>query len=278
MTDFSKRLGYGGSAVLTDLLGSVQVLITSGGMEETDTPSFLDMMDINPTQPMNSRSRTLHADGVASHTGSLGFDLTTNAMPFFSTTRMLRRGRQFNIGIHDGENRYVMTDCYLSNLVLAGAPGGFITVTLSYMAKSAKTVSLVTNNYILDDYYGATPVTGNQPVGYWWSGGADVKEWTFTMNQAVEPMYANTNPAPPTPDDPQYLRVGLIDYQLDVTLYAAGTPSTINICTTAFTLTGVTTSKGYTFNGVTDLGMYNHTFITAARTPPDYKSDGVIIT
>lgn len=271
-TSFTKRLGYGGSAVVD----GVQVLITGGGMEQVDSPSFMEMMDIDPT--MVTRSRILHADGVSAYTGSISYDVTEEAMPSFSTGQLFKRRYQFDVGINDGTNgdttpgvSWNMTDCYLTNLTLSGAPGGLINASLAYMAKDVKSVGAVTNDYILDDYYGMTPVTNNQPLGYWWSGGPDIKEWTFTMNQAVEPMYLNKNVM-----TPQYLLVGLIDFQLDVILYVAGTPSTIAIHTSSFTLTGVSTTQGYTFNGVTDLGMYSHTFVTAANAASG--SSGVIIT
>jgi hypothetical protein len=273
-TNFTKRLGYGGSA----LVDGYQVLITGGSMEQADSPSFLEMLDIEPTLGA-SRSRVLHADGVSVYTGSISYDVTENAMNSFSIGQFFKRRYQFNVGICDGTGgdastdvKWTMKDCYLTSLTLAGAPGGFVNASLSIMSREVKDSSpSVTNDYILDDYYGASPVTVNQPLGYWWSGGPDIKEWTFTMNQAVEPMYQNKNVM-----DPKYLLVGLIDFQLEVTLYVAGTPSTIAIRTSSFTLTGVTTTKGYTFNGVTDLGMYSHTFVTAANAASG--ASGLIIT
>ena len=273
MTDFTKRLGYGGSA----LVDGVQVLITGGSMQQEDSPSFLEMLDIKPT--MTTRSRILHADGVSAYTGSISYDVTEKAMPSFSTGQLFKRRYQFDVGICDGTGgdastdvKWTMKDCYLTNLTLTGAPGGLINASLAYMAKDVKDSSpSVTNAYILDDYYGASPVTVNQPLGYWWSGGPDIKEWTFTMNQAVTPMYLNQNVM-----KPQYLLVGLIDFSLEVTLYMAGTPSTIAIHTSSFTLTGVSTTQGYSFNGVTDLGMYSHTFVTAANAASG--ASGVIIT
>ncbi len=255
MTTWAKRLGYGGSAVIA---GS-QVLITSGSFEQANSPSFLEMLDIDPS--MQQRGRVLHAEGVSSFTGSLSFDLTPNAMNKFTTSTLLDRGYQFNVGINDGgvdaDTGLVMSDCYVTSLSLSGAPGGLISSSVSFMAKSASAAGTVTNTYILDDY---TSSIDNQPLAYWWSGGADVKEWTFTMNQAVEPVYLNKN----TPS-PKYLRVGLVDYQLDTTLYSGGIPASIKIYTSTFALTGVTSAIGYTFNGVTDLGTYSHSFITAGN-------------
>jgi len=253
MPDISRRLGYGGSAVIS----GQQVLITGGSMEEADTPSFLEMMDIPPLANQ-SRSKILHADGTKGYTGTLSFDMTLNALNVFTAATMFSRRYLFNMGIHDGEAQWEMNGCYLTTLSLTGAPGGLIGASLSFVATTGKTGGVVLNNYILDDYYGVAPSVGNQPAGYWWSGGADIKEWTFTMNQTVEAVYLNQD----TPE-PKYLKVGLIEYTLDATLYSALTPNLISIMTDTFTLSGVTTGKGYTFNGVSDLGMYTHNFTTA---------------
>ena len=273
MTDFTKRLGYGGSA----LVDGVQVLITGGSLEQADTPSYLEMLDIAPTNM--SKSRVLHADGTSVFTGSISYDVTKNAMASFSISQLFKRRYQFNVGICDGTGgdastdvKYTLKNCYLTNLTLNGAPAGLINASLAFMSKEVKDSSpAVINDYILDDYYGTPPSIDNQPLGYWWSGGTDIKEWTFTMNQAVTPMYLNKDVM-----TPQYLLVGLIDFQLEVTLYNSGTPSTIAIHTSSFTLTGVSTAFGYTFNGVTDLGMYSHTFVTAADATAG--ASGVIIT
>jgi hypothetical protein len=168
----------------------------------------------------------------------------------------------FEIGIWDGENKWAMTDCYMTSLSLAGAPAGFITANLSYISKSARnTGPSGSPAYILDDYYGTGGSNVNQPAGYWWSGNTDVKEWTFTMNQAVEPVYLNENVT-----SPRYLRVGLIDYTLDVTLYQEWNLAAIGIMTKTFTLiaSAVNAAKSFAFNGVTELGTYGYSFTSAA--------------
>jgi hypothetical protein len=92
------------------------------------------------------------------------------------------------------------------------------------------------------------------------------------MNQAADPVYRNENGTAP-----RYIKVGLVDYSLAVTTFdAVIAHSTINIKTSAFTLTGVTTSSDYSFAGVTDLGTYRHTFETAANAATG--SGGIIIT
>jgi hypothetical protein len=236
------------------------------------------MYDISPT-PLTSRSKILHADGISAFSGSLNFDVTANAMDVFTTSKLLGRGYKFNIGINDGgagtDTGWLMNDCYITNLSLTGSASGIVTASLSYVAKSGKTSGTVTNAYILDDYSSSTD---NQPLGYWWSGAAtgggaaDVKDWTFTMNQAVTPIYLNQDVK-----TPQYLKVGLIDYQLDVVLYNSSAPTIVNIQSSSFTLTGISSAQGYTFNGVTDLGMYSHSYMTAVGSAGNYKSDGVVI-
>ena len=256
MTDISKRLGFGGSAEVN----GVQVLILSGSFDFATAISYLNMIDIPPSDV--SRSRTKHADGTTNYSGSLNFDVSSSAMALFTTSALLARHFQFTVGIHDGVNQFEMTDCMLTSLTIAGAPGGVLNSSISFIATSGRQVGTVSNDYIL---------VSDPPLGYWWSGGTDVRDWTFTMNQDAQPVYINQNT-----DDPQYLKAGLIDYSLQVTLYSDLAPSSINIQTKNFSLTGNTVGEGYTFNGVTDLGMFSHTFETAADITTG--SDDTIIT
>ena len=126
------------------------------------------------------------------------------------------------------------------------------------MARTGKTLSVVTNAFIRDK-----TTTSGEMVGYWWSGGPDVRDWSMTMNQAVEAAYGNEDSV-----EPKYLRVGLVDYVLTANLYKeVGTlfnDNQISICTSEFQLTGKLQTKGYTFAGVTELGTYSHTFETSA--------------
>lgn len=263
MTNSSLRLGYGGSAVID----GVQVLITGGGMEETDSPSFIEAMDIPPPSfDPSSRSKILHADGTAAYSANINFDCTKNSLPLLSTSKLLRRGYSFGVGINDGENSYEMSGCLVTTLSVSGSPGGLIGVALGVDAKSEKTVFLISNNYLLN--YSSS--TDDQPMGYWWSGNTDVKDWTLTMNQAVELMYLNENTT-----QARYLKTGLIEYVLDVTTYAPQNHNSIVIATDVFTLTGVTTARGYSFGGVSELGTYSHSFTTAASAV--FGSGGLII-
>jgi hypothetical protein len=263
MTSTAFRLGYGGSAVID----GIQVLITGGGMEETDSPSVIEAMDIPPpSSDSSTRSKILHADGTAAFSANINFDCTKNSLPLLSVSRLLRRGYSFGVGINDGENSYETSDCLVTTLSVSGAPGGLIGVALGVDAKSGKIASLISNNYLLN--YSSS--VDDQPMGYWWSGNEDVRDWTFTMNQAVEPMYLNENTT-----GARYLKTGLVEYVLDVTTYAPHDHNKIIIATDVFTLTGVTTARGYSFGGVSDLGTYSHSFTTAASAVSG--SNGLII-
>jgi hypothetical protein len=252
----TKRLGYGGSA---EVAGQ-QVLITAGSFNTSDSPSYIEPWSIPPAGV--SRSRVLHADGTEVYTGDLSLDVTDKFLTVLTTSALLGRRYQFDVGIDDGEDAELMANCYLSSISLAGSPGGLVTASLSFVSATAPVSSIgVANAFLRDD----------EPLGYWYSGNTDVRDWTFTMNQATTPVYRNENS-----QSPRYIKVGMVDYSLAVTTFdAVIAHSTINIKTSSFTLTGVTTSSEYSFAGVTDIGTYRHTFETAASSA---SSGGIIIT
>lgn len=253
----TKRLGYGGSA---EIAGQ-QVLITSGGFTTAEAPAYLDPFDISPT--MVSRSRILHSDGTESYSGELSLDVTDNFLTVLTTSTLLGRYYQFDVGIHNGENAQLMEGCYVTSLNLSGSPGGLISASIGFISANEPAASLlVANAFIRDD----------EPLGYWYSGNTNVRDWTFSMNQAATPMYGNQNSKTPL-----YIKIGMVDYSLAVTTFdSVIAHNTINIKTSAFTLTGVTTSSEYAFAGVNDLGNYRHTFETAASAAGG--SGGIIIT
>ncbi len=257
MTNDLKRLGYGGSAEID----GEQVLITSGGFATQKTPSFIEAYSIPPST--NTRSRMLHADGTEAYSADVSLDVTDAFLNVLTKTKLLGRRYTFDVGIHDGDSAQLMQDCYVASLSLTGAPGGIVTAQLSVVSKNAPASSLsVANAFIRDD----------EPLGYWYSGNTQVRDWTFSFNQACTPMYGNLDTVAP-----KYIKVGLVDYTLQVTTFESLVAhTTINIATRTFTLTGVTSAKGYQFNGITDLGMYSHTFETAASAAGG--SGGTIIT
>lgn len=259
MTDINKRLGYGGSGAID----GTQVLLSSGSLEEGVSPSFITAYDISPTEA--SRSRMLHADGVVVWSGSLSFDVTATSLSVLGTGKLLKRYYQFDVGIDDGNDSYTLADCHATSVSMQGAPGGLISAQVGVISGEQSTSGGVPNSNILHD-------GGQQPYGYWYSGNTDVRDWNFTMTQDVQPVYSNENIM-----EPKYLKVGLITYSLQVTTYDAVIAHTsISVATASFNLSGVTTGEGYTFNGITDLGMYSHTFETSADATAG--SDDIIIT
>lgn len=255
--DDTKKLGYGGSA---EIAGQ-QVLITSGSFSTAESPSYIEPWSIPPSQV--SRSRILHADGTEAYTGEVSLDVTDKFLSVLTTSTLLGRRFEFDVGINDGESAQLMEDCFLTSLSLAGAPGGLVTSAISFTSANEPASSIsVANSFLRED----------EPLGYWYSGNTDVRDWTFTMNQATTPMYRNEDTKAP-----RYIKVGMVDYSLSVTTFdSIIAHNTINIKTSAFTLTGVTTSEEYAFAGVTDLGNYRHTFETAANAAGG--SGGIIIT
>tara|TARA_R110000824_G_scaffold210162_1_gene395959 strand:+ start:314 stop:1090 length:777 start_codon:yes stop_codon:yes gene_type:complete len=256
-TSDAKRLGYGGSGVVD----GQQVLITSGGFNHEFARSYLEPLSL-PAEVV-TRSRVEHADGTRGYSGDISFDVTANALSVLTTSKLLARRYSFDVGIHDGEAAQKMLGVYVSSLSLSGAPGGLITASLSVTGASApKAASTVTNAFIRDQ----------TPYGYWYSGNTDVKDWSFSFNQATTPMYINEDD-----ESPRYIKVGLIDCSLEVNTYeAVRTHKVINIATSSFTLTGDTASEGFQFLGQTELGQYSHMFESAANM--DAGSSGIIIT
>jgi hypothetical protein len=254
MTDISKRLGYGGSAEIA----GVQVLITSGNLDENLSPSYLEALDIPPTTN-ERRSRFKHADGTVAYSGSVSFDVTEAFLSVLTVSTLLQRFYTFDMGIHDGNQGYQYGSCKLTSLSLAGDPAGLITATIGGMSAVQMTGGGVANAYDFDE-----------PLGYWWSGNAAVRNWSFSMSQDVTPVYVNDNVT-----TPKYLKVGLVSYTLDVTTYTTSNVNIINIATKTFILTGDTTGYGYVYGGQTDLGTYTHSFETAAVASAG--SSGIII-
>lgn len=279
MTVITKRLGYGGSGVVD----GVQVLITGGSFVDTINPSFIEAYDIDPdnTPATNSRSRMLHSDGTRSFSGSMSFDLNESSLELFTKSKLLSRRYLFDVGFNDGETdeRRLYEDCYITSLTLNGVVGGLLNASISFISAAPAAIGTVPNNFIRDE----DGADSSEPFGYWYSGGpinttVKVKEWSFTMNQEVEPVFSNEDTTLP-----KYLKVGLIDFSLSVTTYSEvpdGYGNVINIATSAFTIVandgGRRTSKEYSFGGTNELGSYRHEFVSAASAADG--SSGVIIT
>jgi len=184
--------------------------------------------------------------------------------------------------------QYFAALAYLLNQLdnVSAQADGATNVTITADIKATSTYDIVvTGTAISGSNFVTTATAGNAattvpndfirdqiPYGYWYSGNTDVKDWSFTFNQATTPVYINEDD-----DSPRYIKVGLIDCSLEVNTYeAVQTHKVINIATTSFTLTGDTSSEGFQFLGQTELGQYAHMFESSANM--DAGSSGIIIT
>jgi hypothetical protein len=250
-------LGYGGSAVVD----GIQVLVTGGSFTRERNISYVNMISIPPTY--DSRTRVASAEGTHIVTGSVNFDMTDAFMPKLATDQFLRRRHQFTIGLHDGIDSYQLENCYMTSLSLAGAPGGLITAAISFTSGELWSAASVTNAFIRDQV----------PLGYWYSGNTDVREWTFTVNQDVQGVYLNQDTV-----WPRYLRIGLWDATLEVTTFDQIIEhDAVKISTSTFTIVGNTGGSGYTLGGQTDLGTYTHRFDSGTELGTSMDSDAAII-
>ena len=242
-----KNLGYAGAAEVA----GVRCLFSAGGFNKEVALSYLDAYDIPASSPgpSGSRSRVKHADGVATYGGSISLDVTDDFLTILNVNQLLSRRYPFTVKIHDGENAKEMANCYVTSLTLAGTTGSLLTAEISFASAAEAVVSLFSPTFLRDQTI----------YGYWYSGNTNVKDWNLVMNQDVQPVYSNEDSI-----SPRYMKTGLIDFNLTVTTYEQlYAHYIINIVTKTFTLKGTTQSSGYTFNGVSDLGTYSHSFATA---------------
>jgi len=250
-------LGYGGSAVVD----GVQVLVTSGNFSRDRTISYMNMVNVPPNH--ESRTRVAFAYGTHVVNGSVGFDVTSSFMSKLATDEFLRRRHQFNVGLHDGIDGYVLENCYMTSLSISGAVGGLITLSLSFISAETWSSGSVAHDFIRDQV----------PFGYWQSGNTDVREWTLSVNQDVQPVYVNEDEVLP-----RYLKVGLWDASLEVTtLDQIREHDDIEISTKTFTIKGNTANSGYNYGGQTDLGTYTHRFDSGTELGSALDSDNAII-
>lgn len=241
-TTDAKILGYAGMSIID----GQNCLLSGGGYNKENSVSYIEAYDISPT--LVNRSRMLHADGVSAYNGTISLDVTSEFLDLLSVDRLFARRYKFPVILFDGMIGRRMSDCYLSSLTVSGSSGGLISAELSFVFPKAPTEELVEVVFLRDKTL----------YGYWYSGNTNVKDWRLSMTQNVQPVYGNENVM-----DPRYLKVGLYEFSLDVTTYeAVERHKTIKIATKTFTLTGQTQSEGYTFNGVSELGTYSHSFAT----------------
>lgn len=264
------RLGYGGYA----FIGEYQVLITSGSFSAEHSPSYMNMLDMpvaegSGNSSAGNMSRVNHADGVSSYSGSISFDVDSSVIGLFG--KYLFRKNQFGATIGDGENNFSMMGCYVTSLSMSATAGGLMTSSISFVGKEGREENIGPI---------AAYVRDATPLAYWRTGNLDLRDWTLTMSQAVRPMYGNSDSTDiygngsVMSSNPKYLKVGAVEYTLDVTSYTPQLTNKIFVKTSSFTIAGKTTSVGYSFGGLDDVGMYTHTFSSVA----DGASDAVVIT
>ena len=250
-------LGYGGSAEVD----GVQVLVTSGSFSRDRTISYINMVNVPPNN--ESRTRVSFAAGTHVVNGSVSFDVTSTFMSKLSTSAFLRRRHQFDVGLHDGIDGYVLENCYMTSLSVSGAVGGLIALSLSFVSVETWASGTVKNAFIRDQV----------PLGYWQSGNTDVREWTFSVNQDVQPVYVNEDEVLP-----RYLKVGLWDASLEVTTFdQIREHDDIEISTKTFTVVGNTANSGYNYGGQTEFGTYTHRFDSGTELGSTLDSDKAII-
>jgi len=255
-----KKLGFSGAGVVDN----VQVLITAGTLtKERNIPYTTPLSLPKPTGITGSVSRTKvrYADGTYIVNGSISFDLSASSVSLMTKNRMLKRGYQFPVRVYDGEQGYQCSWCYVTSISLTGSVGGLITASVSFVSRG---------DWI--EVTGAGSFIGSEePLGYWASGNSNVRDWTFNYNQPADPIYLNGDEL-----WPRYIKVGLIDYTLDVTTYdEVLAHNTLLIYSASFSLTGNSRTRSYNFNGTTDLGTFTHSFESSGQ--PGDGSDAVII-
>ena len=272
--DNTTILGYGGYALVTPFNSSAyQVLLTSGSFSAEHTPSYSDMLDNPapnpPTDGGDPMTRVLHADGVSAYTGSIAFDVDSKSVEIFG--KCLFRRVPFDVSMADGANAFQMTSCFLTSLSMSASAGGLMTSSISFMGATGKTPASVSASYRNFSSYpdfGTNPT----PLAYWRTGNTDVREWSLSMSQAVKPMYGNIDSTDIYSDgsvfssNPKYLKVGAVEYSLEVTTYTPQVYGAIHVLAKSFAITGRVTSVGYQFGGLNDFGMYTHKFESMSNT------------
>jgi len=259
-----KKLGFAGAG----LVDNVQVFMTSGSATvERNIPYITPLSLPKPTGITGgvSRTKVRYADGTYIVNGSMSFDLTAASLSLMSKERLLKRGYNFPVSIFDGEKGRKIHNCYVTTVSLNGGVGGLVSASVSFISGQDIT-----------DLSGAGQFNRtDEPLGYWVSGNVNVRDWSFNFTQAADPVYLN--------DDgtgdwwPRYIKIGMIDYTLDLTTYEQFfDQDSVFIYSAAFRLTGNVRTKTYNFNGTTDFGMFSHTFESSGQ--PGDGSDAVIIT
>jgi hypothetical protein len=240
-----RALGYAGGATID----GVPVLVTSGNIQIEHSPAVLEPQALPVPQGGGGawRGKTIFADGTYIVNGSLSFDLTQSSVGLLSAGRLFRRGYQFDVVMNDGTNGAVSRTCYATSVSASGSVGGLLSASVSFVSGKEFSAGGGTGIFMRE----------NEPVGYWASGGGNIRDWSLSFSQPVDPQYLNG-------DDmwPLYMKVGICDATLEIGSYDRTFENTVIIATAGATITGYVGSDGYSFNGASDVGTYRHSFLT----------------
>lgn len=254
MTVTVKELGVAGYGTINN----VPVFMTSGSVSKEHNISYINPISMPPPNGWlgaEYRTKVKYSDGTKLVTGSIAFDLNLRALSLVSKNSLLRRGYKFNIEIYDGNDGFIIPECYAQSFSVSGGVGGLISGNLSFVtAKDWKKSGGNNRTYIKDE----------PPLGYWTSGNTNVRDWSFEFSQDTNPVYLNAM-AGENDSWPRYIKIGATNFVLTVTtLEQIFQHDTIAISSAYFTLIGNTRSEGYNFSGIEELSTYTHTFETAA--------------
>ena len=258
MADVIRLGGFSGGGKLD----GATILVTSGSVTSGVTPAYLEMTAL-PKEGM--AGRVIHADGVARHEASLGFELYSGSSGAIST--LFDRGTTHSFEMSDGYNGVSGTEGYVTSATIQAASGGIISGSVSLVFKKEFSYSASSNTYLGSEI----------PLGYWISGGGKISDWSLSMSQDAQPMYGNTDDT-----DPHYIKIGTVSYELSVTSYeqvakeASGTAktTTINIGVGEKTIIGTISETGYNFGGTSGLGTFTYKFSSGSN---DGKSGTLVI-
>ena len=258
MPEIEKRLlGFSGGGSIN----GVPVLITSGSASIEVSPAYVSPMSIPHPRSGGGpyRGQVYIGDGTAITNGSLAFDMTTSSAQLVKALSV--RGKQFNVVFTDGTNGSQLTECVASSVTASGSANGIVTASVSFMSGAEWT-----------EYgKGAIWLREHELTAYWASGNTNVRDWSYTFNTSLEPVYLNNRSY-----FPAYIKCGMSSVSLQMTCYDRELHERVIISTSGFNLSGVVTADGYNFGGTSDIGTYVHTFTGTASL--DEGSGAVVLT
>lgn len=255
-----RKLGWSGAA----LIDGVRVMVTSGSFSLEKSPGFVEMVDIERDNV--SRSKVVYSDGVTASNGNISFDISSEAMALFTTSRLFQRYYKFDVVLNDGNIGYLLEDCYANSVSLSSSVGSLISGSISFVSKNKWTEQS-------SSFVKLTQI----PMGYWFSGDSSIQmiNWTFNYNQDAQVMFLNQKSSTDRTLG-KYVKCGKNEYTLSVATYNKLTQQNkITIGSSTFTLTGINTSETFDYGGQSDLSTYSYNFTTATSLSNGAK--GIII-